>query len=155
LVYDLGSVSVNYFLITNGQNATDGNPRRTTPRHLREVPLDFLEFLHNPYFITEDEATRQMLIAMHVLHHKAEKVPSPAIATFFKVTKGTVRQHWKHPPDTHRWSVVADERAFLRALRRRSVLQTTGSAMSGKHVIAGQLRDLVNVCGGGGEKEPP
>jgi hypothetical protein len=57
--------------------------------------FDFLEFLHNPYFITGDEATRQMLIAMHVLHHKAEKVPSPTIARFFNVTKRTVRQHWK------------------------------------------------------------
>jgi hypothetical protein len=36
-----------------------------------------------------------MVIAMHILHRKAEKTPFSAVATFFNVTKGTVQQHCK------------------------------------------------------------
>jgi hypothetical protein len=50
--------------------------------------FDFLELLQSPDFITEDDATRQMVIARYILHHKVEKVPFSTIATFFNVTAG-------------------------------------------------------------------
>jgi hypothetical protein len=49
--------------------------------------FDFLELLQNPDCVSEDDATRQTVIATHILHHKAKRVPSSAIATFFNVTR--------------------------------------------------------------------
>jgi hypothetical protein len=49
--------------------------------------FDFLGLPQNPNFVPEDNPTRQMVIATHILHHKAEKVPFSAIATLFNLTK--------------------------------------------------------------------
>jgi hypothetical protein len=61
----------------------------------KKYHFDFLELLQNFDFVSEDDATQQMVIATHILHHMAERSPFCAIETFINVTKRTVQQHWK------------------------------------------------------------
>jgi hypothetical protein len=90
LVYDICSVSVNYFLTVDGQGVTDGNPKERVLSIPGKYHFNFLEFLLNPDFVIEDDAPSQIVIATHILHYKTEKVPFSAVATFLNVTKGIV-----------------------------------------------------------------
>jgi hypothetical protein len=43
----------------------------------------------------EKYAARQIYLATEILRGKEERVPVAAIASFFKVSKGTIHQHWQ------------------------------------------------------------
>jgi hypothetical protein len=57
--------------------------------------VDFRALMQDPAFVDETDATWQMVTATHSLHHRAEKVPFSAIASFCNVSKGTIQKHWK------------------------------------------------------------
>jgi hypothetical protein len=57
--------------------------------------VDFALLLDNPRLLAETDPARQIYIATEILRGKEERVPFAAIASFFKVSKGTIHKHWQ------------------------------------------------------------